>query len=84
VALGASRREMVPFEKYAAAADSLTRPASAARALNNGAQNIERADKLVQLLAAQKGMSHPVVDATVALVDRRLDENRKNVKTIAA
>ena len=84
VALGASREELVPFEKYAAAADSLTRPASAARALNNGAPNIERADKLVQLIARQKGMSHPVVDATVALVDRRLDENRKNGKTIAA
>jgi len=84
VALGASRQDMVPFEKYAAAADSLTRPASAARALNNGAPNIERADKLVQLIARQKGMSHPVVDATVALVDRRLDENRKNGKTIAA
>ncbi len=84
VALGASRQDMVPFEKYAAAADSLTRPASAARALNNGAPNIERADKPVQLIARQKGMSHPVVDATVALVDRRLDENRKNGKTIAA
>jgi hypothetical protein len=84
VALGASREQLVPFEKYAAAAESLTRPASAARALNNGAQNIERADKLVQLIARQKGMSHPVVDAIVALVDSRLDENRKKAKTIAA
>ena len=72
------------FEKYAAAAESLTRPASDARALNNGAQNIERADKLVQLIARQKGMRHPVVDAIVALVDSRLDENRKKAKTIAA
>ena len=84
VALGASREQLVPFEKYAAAAESLTRPASAARALNNGAQNIERADKLVQLIARQKGMRHPVVDAIVALVDSRLDENRKKAKTIAA
>ncbi len=84
VALGASREELVPFEKYAAAAESLTRPASAARALNNGAANIERADKLVQLLAAQKGMSHSVVDAIVGLVDRRLDENRKKAKAVAA
>jgi hypothetical protein len=67
----------VPFEKYAAAAQSLTRPASAARALNNGAPNIERADKLVQLIAAQKGLRHPVIDATVALVDSRLAANRK-------
>jgi hypothetical protein len=75
--LGAAPNDLVPFEKYAAAAQSLTRPASAARALNNGAPNIERADKLVQLIAAQKGLHHPVIDATVALVDERLAANRK-------
>jgi hypothetical protein len=77
VKLGAKPEDLVPFEKYAAAAQSLTRPASAARALYNGAPNIERADKLVQLIAKQKGMSHPVVDATVALVDEMLAANRK-------
>jgi hypothetical protein len=77
VKLGAKPDDLVPFEKYAAAAQSLTRPASAARALQNGAPNIERADKLVQLIARQKGLSHPVLDATVALVDRRLEANRK-------
>ena len=77
VKLGAKPEDLVPFEKYAAAAQSLTRPASAARALQNGAPYIERADKLVQLLARQKGMVHPVIDATVALVDARLEMNRK-------
>ncbi|MFG3595320.1 hypothetical protein [Bradyrhizobium sp. RDI18] len=77
VKIGASRDELVPFERYAAAAESLSRPASAARALNNGASNIERADKLVQLAAKQKGMRHPALDAIVALVDRRLEANRK-------
>ncbi|MGA9339101.1 MAG: hypothetical protein WBV66_15795, partial [Pseudolabrys sp.] len=77
VKLGASPSDLVPFEKYAAAAQSLTRPASAARALQNGAPNIERADKLVQLIAKQKGMSNPVVDGIVALVDSRLEANRK-------
>ncbi len=77
VKLGANPADLVPFEKYAAAAQSLSRPASAARALNNGAPNIERADKLVQLIAKQKGMSHPAIDAQVALVDQRLDANRK-------
>jgi hypothetical protein len=76
VKLGADAADMVPFEKYAAAAESLTRPASAARALQNGAANIERADKLVQLIARQKGLSNPSVDATVALVDARLAANR--------
>ncbi len=58
VKLGANPADLVPFEKYAAAAQSLARPASAARALQNGAPNIERADKLVQLIAKQKGLSH--------------------------
>src|SRR3954464_9764232 len=77
VKLGANPADLVPFEKYAAAAQSLVRPASAARALSNGVPNIERADKLVQLIAKQKGLSHPAIDAQVALVDRRIEANRK-------
>jgi len=77
VKLGAKPDDLVPFEKYAAAAQSLVRPASAARALTNGAPNIERADKLVQLIAKQKGLSHPAIDAQVALVDLRLEANKK-------
>jgi hypothetical protein len=77
VELGADPADLVPFEKYAAAAQSLVRPASAARALSNGVPNIERADKLVQLIARQKGKTHPVIDAIVDLVDRRLEQNRK-------
>src|SRR5437764_11746227 len=77
VKLGADPKDLVPVEKYADAAQSLVRPASAARALNNGVPNIERADKLVQLIAREKGLSHPAIDAQVALVDRRLDANRK-------
>jgi hypothetical protein len=75
--LGADPADLVPFEKYAAAAQGLARPSSAARALFAGAPNIERVDRLVQSIAAQKGLRHPVVDATVALVDARLSENRK-------
>jgi hypothetical protein len=77
VKLGAKPDDLVPFEKYAAAAQSLTRPASAARAIQNGAPFIERADKLVQLIALQKGLRHPAIDAGVALVDARLEMNRK-------
>ncbi|MBC5782739.1 hypothetical protein H8N03_07260 [Ramlibacter sp. USB13] len=78
--LGARNEDLVPFEKYAAAAASLTRPASAARALNNGAPYIERADKLVQLVARQLGLRHPVVDRIVDLVDTRLHGNREAAK----
>jgi hypothetical protein len=75
--LGASPNDLVPFEKYAAAANDLVRPSSAARALNNGVPNIERTDRLVQLIAAQLGMKNATVDRTVAQVDERLAANRK-------
>jgi len=77
VKLGASRDDLVPFEKYAAAAQVLVRPSSAARALFAGAPNIERVDRLVQSIAAQHGLRNPVVDETVAMVDARLGLNRK-------
>jgi hypothetical protein len=75
--MGAPASDLVPFEKYAAAANDLVRPSSAARALNNGVPNIERTDRLVQLIAAQYGMRNEVVDRTVALGDARLAANRK-------
>ena len=77
VALGAQRADMVPFEKYANAALSLQSPSSAARALAAGAPHIERVDRLVQLVAAQHGLSSPAVDATVARVDEWLVRNRR-------
>jgi hypothetical protein len=77
VSLGASEKDMVPFEKYAKAAESLQSPSSAARALFGGAPNIERVDRLVQTLARQKNMQSDVVDQTVALVDARLEANRR-------
>src|SRR5256712_1379429 len=43
--LGARSARLVPFEKYAAAAQGLTTPSSAARALFGGAPNIERVDQ---------------------------------------
>jgi hypothetical protein len=75
--LGASPDDLVPFEKYAAAANGLVRPSSAARALFAGAPNIERVDRLVQSIAAQQGMRNAVLDETVAMVDARLEVNRK-------
>jgi hypothetical protein len=77
VRLGASADDLVPFEKYAAAAASLSRPSSAARAVFAGAPHIERADRLVQLIATQHGLRHPVVDETVALISGYLAENRQ-------
>jgi hypothetical protein len=80
--LGAIEGDLVPFEKYANAAQSLASPSSAARALAAGAPNIERTDRLVQTIAKQKGLRNAVVDETVALVDGWLERNRK--KTVTA
>ena len=77
VSLGAAEKDMVPCEKYANAALSLLSPSSAARALAAGAPNIERTDRLVQAIGAQKGIRNDVVDQTVALVDGWLERNRK-------
>jgi hypothetical protein len=74
--LGAVPTDLVPFEKYAAAAQGLSKPSSAARALFAGARNIERVDLLVQKIAAQFGMRNDVLDETVKNVNDRLELNR--------
>jgi hypothetical protein len=75
--LGAKESDLVPFDKYAAAAQSLGSPSSAARALYAGAPYIERVDRLVQAIAAQKGLRLPILDEVVGLVDAKLEANRK-------
>jgi hypothetical protein len=82
--LGAAANDLVPFEKYAAAAQQLASPSSAARALFAGAPNIERVDRLVQSVAAQKGMRLAAIDEVVALVDARLEVNRQAAARSAA
>ena len=77
ISLGAAPTDMVPFEKYASAAESLISPSSAARALAAGAPNIERVDRLVQSIAANKGLSLAAVDRTVALVDSWIEKNQE-------
>lgn len=75
--LGAAERDLVPFDKYAQAALGLGSPSSAARALFGGAHNIERVDRLVQIVAAQENMRLNVLDEIVARVDARLETNRR-------
>jgi len=77
VSLGADRNDMVPFEKYANAAQSLGSPSSAARALAAGAPNIERVDRLVQCVSAQHGKKSAAIDQTVSIVDSWLVKNRR-------
>lgn len=77
IKLGATPDSQVPFEKYAKAAEGLLKPSSAARAIDGGAQQIERVDLLVQLIAEQLGMSNTVVDAVASTVTMRLAGNRQ-------
>ena len=74
--LGAAETDLVPFEKYARAAEGLAKPSSAARALFSGAKYIERVDCLIQRIANQQGLQSDIVDNIVDLVDERLGKNR--------
>jgi hypothetical protein len=74
--LGAAAADMVPFEKYARAAEGLAKPSSAARALFDGAGHIERVDCLIRRIARQQGMQSDTLDEIVTLVDERLEKNR--------
>ena len=74
--LGADQDDLVPFEKYAKAAEGLAKPSSAARALFSGAAHIERVDCLVRRIAGQRGLQSDVLDEIVKLVDDRLAKNR--------
>jgi hypothetical protein len=74
--LGADNDDLVPFEKYAKAAEGLGKPSSAARALFGGAEHIERVDCLVRRIARQQGLQSDTLDEIVTLVDERLEKNR--------
>src|SRR5947207_14188625 len=74
--LGAEDADLVPFEKYARAAEGLTKPSSAARALFGGAEHIERVDCMVRRIAGQQGLQSDTLDEIVTLVDERLAKNR--------
>ena len=76
VRLGAEPADLVPFEKYAKAAETLVKPSSAARALFGGARHIERVDRLVREIAGQQGLAYDPLREIVALVDERLHRNR--------
>ena len=82
--LGAEDEDLVPFDKYARAAEGLGNPSSAARALFGGAEHIERVDCLVRRIAMQQGLQSDTLDQIVGLVDDRLASNRSSPKKRAA
>ncbi len=82
--LGAHAADLVPFEKYAKAAEGLAKPSSAARALFGGAQHIERVDSLVDSIADKLGATSAPLREIVRLVDDRLAQNRRATELVAA
>jgi hypothetical protein len=82
--LGADASDLVPFEKYAKAAEGLGKPSSAARALFGGAQHIERVDALVLCIARLLGLQNEPLKQIVSLVDDRLTNNRLAAEPVAA
>lgn len=74
--LGADPDDLVPFDKYAKAAEGLAKPSSAARSLFSGAGHIERVDCLVRRIAGGQGLTSGLLDEMVKLVDDRLIKNR--------
>jgi len=83
IKLGADSSDMVPFNKYANAAQGLSQPSSAAKALERGVAAIERVDRLVKLLAEQKGMEHSEVGEIVQTVEWYLDKNQPAIASSA-
>lgn len=81
--LGAESEDLVPFDKYAAAAKGLLKPSSAARALAAGATHIERIDLLIKLIAEQMGQHSPAVNETVRRVNGWMARNQ-HANTVAA
>lgn len=76
LALGAAADDLVAFDRYARAAESLLKPSSVARALGNGALHVERVDRLIERLAQTLGRHDATVSALVREVDARLAANR--------
>ncbi|MFK8082375.1 MAG: ketopantoate reductase family protein [Granulosicoccus sp.] len=74
--LGADAADLVPFEKYAKAAENLLKPSSVARSIDGGSYSIERVDKLVQIVGKELGIQSDAVDEVVQIVDDRIEQNR--------
>lgn len=74
--LGARPADLVPFDAYARAAAQLVRPSSLARALDSGAQAVERIDRLVLNLLRHHGGDDGCVAKISSLIDARLEANR--------
>lgn len=76
---GADADDLVPFEKYAKAAENLLKPSSAARSIASGALAVERVDFLVNSIAEQIGKPNADIANVVNCLNDRLAANKRQV-----
>lgn len=74
--IGDSANDLVPVDRSAAAAQSLSLPSSLARALYAKAPKIERVDLLVQLVAQDLGQQPNALNSIVDHIETALTRNR--------
>ena len=74
--LGGEAQDIVAFEKYANAAQSLSNPSSVARAIESGTNQVERVDLLIHSISEHLGLEFEWLDEIVRILNHRL--SRKN------
>ena len=67
---------LIPFDRYADAAQQLVYPSSVSRGLLNNATEVERVDRLIQGLARSLNAEDESLNSIVSLVDETLMVNR--------
>ena len=75
LALGARSQDLVTFDAYAKAAARMERPSSLARAIEVGATQVERIDRLIGNLLVSRGLPEALVKPVGSLIDQRLERN---------
>jgi hypothetical protein len=72
--LGADTKTMVPFEHYFKRTKQLDAPSSIARAIDNKKINIERFDKLLEIISMENDFKIENLDIIIKVIDNRLEE----------
>ena len=70
--LGAGRESIIPFKLYLKATNKLDAPSSVARSIVNGKINVERVDKLVQILCNSISFYSPEIEQIVLNIENSM------------
>lgn len=74
--IGASDSDLVSFRHYAAVSKRLSAPSSFARSVANRSQQVERVDKMIQLVGLEFGRVSEELDQVVAMADGLIYGNK--------